>query len=283
MMPSNILNKVVLSIFFIILIIITGCDVSNNNLSTNKDNINHSGSDGDVATFENSRVSVISKADTLPIEPNTKYTISFENNSYRSTLNNSDEISFDIIRFSDMANFSVAEIVNESVENAMTAWVSGKVVNASSVDLDILFHSDKYLSFVNVFEYSAKRIDYVKDYITIDIKSGKRMMLNDLVEINKEFIEYIRKSDIARDSERNILSDGRDEKIWEYLKSIEPDDLLKKLEQCSLTQEQVIQDGYFPIESSIEALVFRNSFYLKNNSIIIVLQHGGGVTHNTTP
>ena len=114
----------------------------------------------------------------------------------------------------------------------------------------------------------------VKDYITIDVKSGKRVMLNDLVEINKEFIEHIQKSDIAKVSERTILSDDRDEEIWEYLKSIEVDDLLRKFEQCSLTQEQVIQDGYFHIENSIEALVFRNSFYLKNNSIIIVLQFG---------
>ena len=168
MRPSNILSKLILIIFFIVILNITSCDVSNNSLSKNTDNSNQLGSNEDLSLFEDDRVSVSSTTDTLSNESNAEYTILFKSN-----LNNSEEISFDIIQIKDMDNFLIAEIANESIETAMTNWISGKAAmtnwisgkaaRASSVDLDILCHSDKYLSFVNNFEYRASRVDYIKD------------------------------------------------------------------------------------------------------------------------
>lgn len=58
-------------------------------------------------------------------------------------------------------------------------------------------------------------------------------------------------------------------KASEY--SVESSDLLKKLEECSLTQEQVIKAGYASVDETIGPLVFRNSFFLQNNTLVIVL------------
>lgn len=263
MMPSTILNKIKLILALIMLTATTGCSMSNNNAETGKNTlslgeaVNSTGKDSDkeyIITFRNSSDFYVLKGS----QPENVYW--------------SNEFSFPVIQLRNMQDTVVTEITNENIEKAMTSWISGKVVKPSSVDLSIYCHSEKYLSFVNSFKYASRRVDYIKDYITIDMKTGKRVMLNDLVEVNEAFVEHIQEDNIAKASEYSVETlDTDEEKLWEYLKEMEPSDLLKKLEECSLTQEQVIEAGYAPIDETIGPLVFRNSFFLQNNTLVIVL------------
>lgn len=220
-------------------------------------------------------------ADSMQKESNKEYIIAFRNSSDffardGEELKNfewSDEFSFPVIQLQNMNDSSVAEIANENIKKAMTSWIDGKVIKPSSVDLSIYCHSEEYLSFVNTFEYASHRVDYIRDYITIDMKTGKRVMLNDLIEVNEAFVKHIQEDNIVKASEYSAETlDTAEERLREYLKEMEPSDLLKKLEECSLTQEQVIEDGYAPIEETIGPLLFRSSFFLQNNTLVIIFE-----------
>jgi hypothetical protein len=205
----------------------------------------------------------------------TEYSIIFKNSSNFSILKNLkienfywiDDLSFNIIQLQDIENSSVAKKLNQNIKTAMTSWIAGKVVAATEIDLSIFCHSDNYLSFKNSFKYDKGRVDYIYDYITFDVKTGERVMLDDLIEINSEFAEYI-----LFDYFDNNINAEENDCAMEFVKHFEADELLKYLEECSLTQEEIIRNGYFPIDKSIGSLVFRNSFYIKRNTVVIVLQ-----------
>ncbi len=271
-LPKSLI-RMICTILFAFLVVATGCTNSN---KTKLELVHES-----VESSEQAINSVASKRQA-------EYDISFCDSSWFSHINSSNpeyiewknNFIFKIIRLDYTDNTQVYNNANYSIALAMISWVKGKVLLATSVDLEIYCHSDRYLSFANIFEYSDRRIDYIRDYITIDIKTGERVMLNDLVEINEEFVKHIRENNIATSSNRAERFDSVPENIWEFLNEMSTDELLKKLETCSYTQEQVIQNGYFDIDESIEALVLRNSFYLRDDKLIIVLNEDIHVIFN---
>ena len=50
---------------------------------------------------------------------------------------------------------------------------------------------------------------------------------------------------------------------------------MEELNKCSYTQEEVIQEGYYPVEGSIGSLLFRNSFFVREGMLVITLYQGG--------
>ncbi|GLC81716.1 hypothetical protein [Lacrimispora brassicae] len=208
-----------------------------------------------------------------------EYTISFYNSSRLSHLPWSNDFSFDTINVQNMFDTSLQDRINENIRQAMTSWIEGKVVNATSVDLYIYCHNEKYLSFANSFEYSDRRLDYIKDYITIDMKTGNRVMLNNLVRIDAEFVEHIQKTNLVKES-INSMAYGGAEGNWEYLNKFTIDELINELEECSYTQKQVIQEGYATVDESLGPLILRKSFYLRDGKLVIVLDYDKHITLN---
>lgn len=205
-------------------------------------------------------------------EINSDYTIGFRNSSSITNWSLKDKISFNLIELYNMPDKTIEKVANESIENAMTSWIGGKVLLASSIDLFIHCHTSSYLSFKNTFEYSSGRLTYLEDYITIDVKTGKRVMLNDLVVINREFVEHIQKNNLAIGSGRAEQYDSIAENIWDYLNKFTSDDLLNEIKECSKTQDVIIQEAVYTIDESIGRFLFRNSFYLQSNKLILVLE-----------
>jgi hypothetical protein len=219
------------------------------------------------------------KSTTKNIEEPTKgYTISFFDSWLINDLPWSGDLPFKIIRLENMLESSIQEVANKSIKDSMTSWISGKAVNASAVYLDIYCHSPQYLSFLNSLEYTGHNFDYINDYITIDMKTGKRVQLDDLIEINEEFVDYIQNNSIIQKSINPERFGGTPEYLWEYLNKFTRNELLEELYICSKTQEQVIQEGYYTIAESIGSIIFRNSFYLQNNKLIIVLDGDKHIT-----
>ena len=82
---------------------------------------------------------------------------------------------------------SIQDTINDNLKEAMTSWVRGRVTGAEDVRLTVTCHSERYLSAYNEFVYISRRTDRFNDYVTIDMSSGQRVFLKDLVEINEEF------------------------------------------------------------------------------------------------
>lgn len=248
MMPSNLSSKKIVYTIFCLLIVTATCNVDylkaiSNSPNENSEFINEQAKDKD-------------------------YIISFTNVNFCN-----DEVSFDMIYFDGMFDATLSDTVNDNIIDSTTGWIDGKAKNFDTAKLYIYFHSNNYLSFVNSLGYEGVRIDCIDDYVTIDVNTGKRIMLNDLVEINEEFVKYIQKSNVAKGSRRKAQYNNAPKDLWEYLNEFTTDELLEELKKCSYTQEQVIQDGYYPIDKSIGSLLYRNSFYLQNNKLMIVLNN----------
>lgn len=204
-----------------------------------------------------------------------EYTISFRNTPMRhDNLKWKNNISYRIVELRHMSDSSLEDAINKSIEEAMTSWISGFVLNADSANLEIYCHSSRYLSFLSSLLYKSKRLDYIHDYITIDLTTGKRVMLDDLIEINEEFVKYIQKNKIVKQSRSEIRYGGDSEELWETLNEYTTDELLDELKKCSKTQQQLIEEG-----GSLRD--WRNSFYLKENQLVIVISYLGGEQHFT--
>ena len=207
------------------------------------------------------------------------YTISFMDGSLRhDDLKWKNDILYKIVTLNHMSDSSLEDKVNDSIENAMTSWINGNVLYATSADIDIYCHSSQYFSFVNRLYYETQnRIWEINDYITIDLKTGKRVMLDDLIRIDEEFVEYIQEHNLIRES----IHDMKYGASWESLKEYTTDELLDELKECSMSQQQVAAEGYYPLKESIGSLVGRNSFYLRENQLVIVIGYSAGETHYT--
>lgn len=206
------------------------------------------------------------------------YAISFRDFPMRhDELKWKNNISYRIVELRYMSDSSLEDAINESIEEAMISWISGGVLSADSADIEIYCHSSRYLSFVNALLYEGRRRVDIHDYITIDLKTGKRVMLDDLIRIDEEFVRYIQKNDLGKNSINDFAYGG----AWEVLKNYTVDELLAELKECSMTQQQVAEKEHYPLEESIESLVHRNSFYLRNNQLVIVIGYAGGEQHFT--
>lgn len=219
-------------------------------------------------------------------EKDGEYVITIKDTGYIEDVPWENEFSFDYIQVERMADSFVEENANREIEKAATSWIKGVYSSASEVYLDIYDHSDRYLSMGNRFAYTSfERRDFVCSYITIDMKSGKRVMLNDLVEINTAFAEHIQNNNLAKESERAEVMefDSVEENLWEYLKEFTPDELLDVLEECSKTQEQAIEDNkiYENGYENIGPLMYRSSFYLRSGKLVIVIGNAQGGVHIT--
>ena len=199
------------------------------------------------------------------------YSISFKNTSELYGLPwNADDFAFNIIRVKDMINFDFQNTVNDNIEMAMTSWVGGRVVHADRVNLSITCHSSRYLSFINSFIYESRRVDVINDFITIDMQTGQRVFLNDLIEINEEFARFLQVN------QHKIKTPP--EPMWQAppdLFLFSTSELLEELYKCSYTEEQWIEDGYYSLDDSIGSLIFKNSFFLREGQLVITIEKGG--------
>ncbi len=184
-------------------------------------------------------------------------------------------------------NFNVIEThtkADSAILEAVTGWLN--VVYTDEIDfsdstyLDIMCHSDKYLSFCNTFENSSPPCRYnlyQRDYITIDMTTGERVFLDDLVELNEDFIKCLKynKNKLAKPG-------GMGRGISRTLDNNTPEEILEKLQECTVTNEDYLNSGYIcPIlyngkepsdyTTKYTALLMKASFYLEEGRLIIVI------------
>lgn len=251
-----IFNKKTIFIMLLLLLLLTGCesDKSKNKINGTKSII------ANVGKTEEST------------EPTNYYSISFIDTSNIKNLAWCDELSFKIPQIIDMPEerLPLEDAINQNIIEALTSWIGGKILNVDSVDLTITCHSTRYLSFVNSFTYESDRIDIINDYVTIDMLTGQRVYLNELVEINEDFAKFLQENPSKVKEPPQPLWQGIPD-----LNKYTSFELMEELKKCSYKQEKLIQNGYYSLDESIGSLLFRNSFFLRDGMLVIILYQGG--------
>jgi len=105
-----------------------------------------------------------------------------------------ENFSFITVQVSGMDDKNLQNAINESIIKAMTEWVNdltGFVVPLGIYPV-IHFQSDRFLSFSHEFAvFSLERGDNVINVITIDMRSGERVELRDLVDVDIDFAKKL--------------------------------------------------------------------------------------------
>lgn len=276
MKQLNLFHKVI--IMFMLLLLLTGCratpDTEQMNDSqpvtetVNIDEENGVGT-GDLLQINKEAVNI----DKGNADTEYSYSISLVDTSEFRDLPWRDEFSFQVVqvRYMQEDKLLLENIINQNIKEAMTSWIRGKVLTPNTVNLKITCHAGKYLSFGNSFVYQSVHEDFINDYVTIDMMTGQRVQLDDLLEVNEDFVEFLQENP-------DIIKTLDDLEPWRGvpdLSEYSSSELLEKLDKCSYTQEELIQNGYEPIEESLGPLLFRNSFFLQDGMLVISLWRGG--------
>lgn len=158
-----------------------------------------------------------------------------------------------VVSVSDMESDELEERINLTLYYEALSWVVDEMLPTdNNIKLpSILFHNDRYLSVVNEYHYYYPRSYCIYDYITVDLTTGERVFLDDLVEVNDEFINYLR----------------TEEKYEKEFTWTDFETTKEQLEQCSMTQQEIMANS-----GTHTSLIyfFRDSFYLKNGRIVIM-------------
>lgn len=175
------------------------------------------------------------------------------------------DLSFNIIQVKNMNDEELEEQINENIVAASFHWVDGWLANAlmnrtAQIGASTVFlHNDRYLSFANTFHGRFSfEADTSAKFITIDMQTGQRVMLNDLVRVDEELAYKL-----------YSCPEVQTELYWLRPRSVTTYyELLDQLHIASLTQEEVYEQTGL--------LLFRPSFYLRENQIVIVFNVPGG-------
>jgi len=150
-----------------------------------------------------------------------------------------------VLWISGMDNREIQYKANQSIYEAMFHDAEWWTTNVHPGNLNIYFQSDRYLSFIHTIGTDNPRVQF-HDFITIDMQTGYRVTLDDLIDVNEAFVD--------RALEVGYLPFPWDDGHT----SLDRNVLLSAIEQASIIQSN----------SSVFALQ-------ESQLIIIILQDGG--------
>ena len=222
-----------------------------------------------------------------PAEDEESYTVDKEDYvdkpvvNYSITIIDSSEIIFiETPRFDNVLTFPLIQVIhtneilgekiNDSIIEA-SRWMSEVLHYIHFATVDIFLQSERYLSFVYGIHFQGGRADTLCYSITIDMQTGKRVILNNLVNTNLEFAKRVIDTSSFIYYE-HIHNQG----------SLTPSWLLEHLTTSNFTAREIYEHPYLgrhrDIYSTLEPLMFRRIFFLKDDYIIIVSVRNGGTT-----
>ena len=206
---------------------------------------------------------------------NCNYTLEVINSSEIILLNSphsENVFTFPIVQIIKYNDEFLEKKINNSIIDA-SIWMSEFLPHVFSASIEIHTKIDRYLSFsynINLFDVNNPRVRGRNEnffyFITIDMNSGERVMLNDLININLEFTKKILDLNLI-----NYSNNFSFEENSYYL--------LSQLEAISLTAKEVYEycNKNDKFSSFMNSLVHRHSFFLEENYIIIVFSFSGGL------
>lgn len=163
------------------------------------------------------------------------------------------------------------ETINTIIQKNATNWIKKTVMKhyktADQGWCDIYCHDDSLLSVGMSYESDSDHTYIINDYITIDIKNGKRLYLKDLFDV-EQLTKWIKNTDnyYAKRYQFSLEQEEGDEAIRKYMKKLSEDEIRSMLEQCSKSQKEFI--SLFEKEQDVN-LENRANFYLTNDGLMI--------------
>ena len=195
--------------------------------------------------------------------------------SQTEIVENEEHLQIYYIEIDNYSDSAMLKKINTELFNSVTSWISGKVLSTKPQLPIILTHSPNYICVLNQYLLDDDVIsNAIYDYSTIDLATGKKVFLNDLIDVSIEFVKHLREnSNIVHGfSGHSEQYDGNEQNLHNLLKSMTNEELLSILLDCSKTQLQIIEESVFSIEESIGSLVNRNTFYIEDGKLVIVIE-----------
>jgi len=195
-----------------------------------------------------------------------------------------------------MADLNLQQKINDTLQYSMLSWINEPIAppprsERSGIEFpyvnNVVLHklSNRYISISSSFDFytyhhreDADNNLYVAghlgmtlyDFVTIDMQTGERVFLNDLIDVNDDFIHKLQTGQIARVTNIELAFD--DESAWNWLSWSTFERLQELLDECSMTQQEInvlcSRDGESlwgfasNIPTDISALIWRGNFYI---------------------
>jgi hypothetical protein len=163
--------------------------------------------------------------------------------------------------------------INRELGKAATSWIKG-VVHPENVRFPTLISANnRFLSMRMGYDtegYVWKDLYYV--YITIDIQSGNRVFLNDLIRVDEKFASLFRHGGIVQPVlyADSFAYGSTIENLEGFLSKTTVKEVLEKLEQCSIDKaDREYNDRLREFISP--------SFYVEPGKLIVVIPGGANL------
>lgn len=143
----------------------------------------------------------------------------------------------------------ISDTVNNQLRKSALSWLEGKALTFSEAVMPQFYcHSNRYLCVLNQYLYDVNSFDNsIFDFITIDMETGERVFLEDLIICDDKFIDYLQQESVYKN----------------WFACLDSNEIKRRLEECSLTQLEVVENSKYTLDESIGSLVLRNTFYVK--------------------
>ena len=176
-----------------------------------------------------------------------------------------------VIQVYGLADETLQQKINDSILFASLSWFGGEMLNSTSRYPTVCHLTSRYISIKNTYSFDSGRMNCtVEDYITIDLTTGERIFLNSIIDISDAFIMLLREPAIVQGSTDSQQFDGNPENLCKWLAEVPEEEIIRRLEECSKDQETVLADGEFPLDHSINSVLFRNTFYFEQDKLVLL-------------
>ena len=197
---------------------------------------------------------------------NNSYKIGFESNTSFG-----DKVLCPYIEF-EGGNSSLEEKINDNLRQASTSWINKTFIkkNKNTYYPEVFCHTSRFLSVGQSYETDNF---ITNDYITIDLVTGRRIFLKDIITDEKKLAQVLHEGKIMTTS-RNAFTldqDEADAAVRQWLREAKLSKIEKILQQCSLEQKKfrLLTDKKNKKKSSLPFVHERPNFYLQNDGLVI--------------
>ena len=180
-------------------------------------------------------------------------------NTYKVMFNNTYSNSTDKYmlkpRIDNPYNDELKNKINISLIEAFVDWMPEKLRYAELSFLGVEICTDKYLSVHMVYTFYGRRVDHVNICNTVDMQTGEIVYLDNLIEVNEEFVKRLLADGILK-----VDYDWMSDKYDVDYPGLETEDIGSVLEKLKLCSEPFNQDNW----------VFKPTFYLEANRLYLL-------------
>ena len=195
----------------------------------------------------------------------------------------------------EWAEGELARRVNGTIITYMTAWITDlynewgyvEIMNRLPNNFSVFVYSYRYYSFVSIYRNTALPGHFIADYITIDMQTGQRVMLHDLIDLSDEFIHLLHTGRIVRGFDYDMaFLDYSSEFLWSWIEEMSFEELRERVDGISMTMMDALDSArnrptLCPISDALARIEERNNFYIAPGRLVLVFWRGSIEYHLT--